>query len=110
MADRAVHPCQCAACLAGADHPDRGLHQQMNLLASRLDEQPRRWFAALESCKRGRGGDTCIALILGLHVDTIRRGREELDDDLADRPTDRIRKPGAGRPPVGKKIRNSSRT
>jgi hypothetical protein len=45
-----------------------------------------------------------------LHVDTIRRGREELDDGLADRPTDRIRKPGAGRPPVEKKIRNSSRT
>jgi hypothetical protein len=82
----------------------------MNRLASRLDEQQRRWFAALESRKRGHGGDARVALILGLHVDTIRRGREELDDGLADRPTDRIRKPGAGRPPVEKKIRNSSRT
>jgi hypothetical protein len=110
MADRVVHPCQCADCLAGADHPDGELHRHMNLLASRLDEQQRRWFAALESRKLGHGGDTRVALILGLHVDTIRRGREELDSGLADRPTDRIRKPGAGRPPVGKKIRDSSRT
>jgi hypothetical protein len=109
MADRTVHLCQCPACLGGVDHPDCALHQQMNLLASRLDEQQRRWFAALESRKIGQGGDTRIALILGLHVDTIRRGREELDDGLADRPTDRIRKPGAGRPPVKKKIRSSSR-
>jgi hypothetical protein len=110
MADHPIHPCQCPGCLSGADHPDRGLHQQMNLLASRLDEQQRRWFAALESRKRGRGGDTRIALILGLHVDTICRGRAELDAGLADRPTDRIRKPGAGRPPVKKKIRRSSKT
>ena len=109
MADCVVHPCQCPDCLSEADHPDRGLHHQMNLLASRLDEQQRRWFAALESRKLGHGGDTRVALILGLHVDTIRRGREELDDGLAERPTDRIRKPGAGRPAVQKKIRSSSR-
>ena len=110
MADHVVHPCQCPVCRSGSDPSRRELHYQMNLVSSRLDEQQRRWFAALESRKLGRGGDTRVALILGLHVDTIRRGREELDDGLADRPTDRIRKPGAGRPTVGKKIRNSSRT
>ena len=103
MADRIVHPCQCPDCLGGADHPDWELHHHMNLLASRLDEQQRRWFAALESRKLGHGGDSRVALILGLHVDTIRRGREELHDGLQDRPTDRIRKPGGGRPPVKKK-------
>ena len=82
----------------------------MNLLASRLDEQQRRWFAALESRKLGHGGDSRVALILGLHVDTIRRGREDLDADLHGRPTDRVRNPGAGRPPVKKKPRKSSRT
>jgi hypothetical protein len=80
----------------------------MNLLCSRLDEQQRRWFAALESKKVGHGGDVLLAQILGLHVDTIRRGREELDAGLADRPTDRIRLPGAGRPPLKKKTRGSS--
>jgi len=75
----------------------------MNLLCSRLDEQQRRWFAALESKKVGHGGDVLLSRILGLHVDTIRRGREELDADLADRPSDRIRTPGAGRPRLKKK-------
>jgi hypothetical protein len=110
MADRTIHQCQCPDCCSGAEHPDRELHREMNLLASRLDEQQRRWFAALESKKLGHGGDSRVALITGLHVDTIRRGREELNAGLADRPTDRIRQPGAGRPPVKKKLRRSSRT
>jgi hypothetical protein len=77
---------------------------------SRLDEQQRRWLAALESKKIGFGGDTLLALVTGLHVDTIRRGREELDANLDDRPADRVRKPGAGRPRGEKKIRPSSTT
>lgn len=109
MADSLLHQCQCPDCASGRDHPERELHHQMNLLAHRLNEQQRRWFAALESKKVGHGGDTRLSLILGLHVDTIRRGREELDADLAGRPTDRIRNPGAGRPPAKKKIRSSSR-
>ena len=104
-----VHQCHCPSCLSGEDHADRELHEQMNLLASRLDEQQRRWFAALESKKVGHGGDLLVALIIGLHVDTIRRGREELDAGLAGRPANRVRIPGAGRPPVKKKTRRSSR-
>jgi hypothetical protein len=77
---------------------------------SRLDEQQRRWLAALESKKVGHGGDTLVSLITGLHVDTIRRGREELDSDLCGRPTNRLRHPGAGRPAVKKKTPRSSQT
>jgi hypothetical protein len=110
MADVVVHPCRCPACLGGGDHPDRALHSHLNLLLSRLNEQQRRWVAALESKKAGHGGDTLVSLITGLHVDTIRRGREELDAGLRGRPTDRIRIPGAGRPPVKKKTRRSSRS
>ena len=110
MGDNAIHQCQCPACRSDADHSDRLLHEQMNLLLQRLDEQQRRWVAGLESKKIGYGGDTAVARITGLHVDTIRRGREELDAELADRPTDRVRRPGAGRPPVKKKIRPSSKT
>ena len=109
MDDIEVHQCQCPNCLSDAVHADREFHQQMNLLASRLDEQQRRWFAALESKKIGHGGDLLVASIIGLHVDTIRRGREELDAGLAGRPTNRVRNPGAGRPPVKKKTRRSSR-
>src|SRR5207249_3690601 len=97
----------CPGCSAGEDHADRELHHQMNLLLSRLNEQQRRWLAALESKKVGHGGDTLLALITGLHVDTIRRGREELDADLEGRPADRVRNPGAGRPAVKKKTPRS---
>ena len=110
MADSPLHQCQCPDCASGKDHPGRQLHRQMNLLARRLDEQQRRWFAALESKKVGHGGDTLLSLILGLHVDTIRRGREELGAGLEGRPTDRVRRPGAGRPPGEKKSPPSWRT
>lgn len=110
MADRTLHQCQCPVCVQGGDPSDREQHRQLNLVMSRLDEQQRRWLAALESKKFGYGGDTRVARITGLHIDTIRRGREELDADLADRPTHRVRNPGAGRPPVKKKIHKSSRT
>jgi hypothetical protein len=110
MADTVVHSCGCPYCQSGKDHPDRQLHHQINLLMSRLDEQQRRWFAALESKKTGYGGDILFSLITGLHVDTIRRGREELDAELQGRPSDRVRRPGAGRPPREKKIHSSSMT
>jgi hypothetical protein len=110
MADATIHQCQCPYCQAGQDHPQRQWHAHLNLLMSRLDEQQRRWLAALESNKRGYGGDTLLAHITGLHVDTIRRGREELDAGLQDRPTDRVRRPGAGRPSREKKTRPSATT
>jgi hypothetical protein len=81
----------------------------MNLLMSRLDEQQRRWYAAVESAKLGHGGDRTLSRITGLNVDTIRRGREELADSLKDRPADRVRLPGGGRPAVEKKVPRSSR-
>ena len=43
----------------------------------------------------------------GLSVETIRRGRQELEDDLAERPSDRVRLPGGGRPALEKKFRSS---
>jgi hypothetical protein len=77
---------------------------------SRLDEQQRRWFAALESKKAGYGGDTLFSLITGLRVDTIRCGREELDAEFQGRPSDHVRGPGAGRPPREKKPQPSLMT
>ena len=41
-----------------------------------------------------------MSQITGLHGDTIRRGWTELQHDLADRPVDRVRLPGGGRPRV----------
>jgi hypothetical protein len=110
MPVRDVHQCRCPHCQQPEPHPDQDLHAHMNLLLSRLDEQQRRWYAAVESHKVGHGGDTLLSLITGLHVDTIRRGREELQAGLRGRPADRIRHPGGGRPPAQKKIPHSSPT
>jgi hypothetical protein len=75
----------------------------MNLLLSRLDEQQRRWYVALEANRLGHGGEQLLSLITGLDPKTIRRGREELAADLSHRPADRMRLPGAGRPLTEKK-------
>ena len=109
MPQQDVYSCRCPVCLGPVPHPDRELHRRMNLLLSRLDEQQRRWYAAVESAKVGHGGDRAVARINGLHVDTIRRGREELAASLEDRPADQIRLPGGGRPALEKKSPRSSR-
>ena len=80
-----IPPCGCPACQQPDDHPDRELHRQMILVFSRLDEQQRRWLAALESNRIGRG-------------------REELTASLAERSVDRIRLPGGGRPDDAAKV------
>jgi len=89
------------------EHPDRVLHEQMNLLVSRLDEAQRRWYAAVEANRLGHGGARLVAQITGLDEKTIRRGQEEVAGSLADVPVKRQRRPGGGRPPVEKKIRPS---
>ena len=110
MQEAGIHQCQCPDCCQSGDHPNKRLHHQMNLLLSRLDEQQRRWYVALEANKLGHGGDTYMSLVTGLHVQTIRRGREELDAELASRPVERVRLPGGGRMPVEKKLLPSSKS
>jgi hypothetical protein len=83
--------------------------EQVALVFARLDEQQRRLVAGLLSKSIGWGGDTQVSLLTGLDPKTIKRGRQELDDDLKDCPADRIRREGAGRPRVEKKIALSSR-
>jgi hypothetical protein len=72
-------------------------------LMSRLNEQQRRWMAALEAKKIGHGGTKKLSAITGLDINTIRRGREELEAGLVNRPTQRIRVVGGGRKGVEKK-------
>ena len=100
-----VAACQCPHCQQDGAHPDRALHRRMNLFLSRLDEAQRRWYVALESQRIGHGGDRLLAQITGMNETTIRRGRAELQAELADRPAAGARQPGAGRPPVEKKTR-----
>jgi hypothetical protein len=76
----------------------------MNFFLSTLDEHQRRLYVGLESKKLGHGGDQQLALITGMSVDTIAKGRHELEQA---EPTGRIRAPGGGRVPVEKKTRRS---
>jgi hypothetical protein len=105
MPSAEVHNCACPHCQQDAIHPEQALHDQMNLLLSRWDEQQRRWYAAVESHRMGHGGDQLVSPITGLDPPTIQRGRRELAASLTARPTERVRLPGAGRPRVEKKPR-----
>jgi hypothetical protein len=108
MKEVKVHQCECENCQGEEDHPVKIQHHHMNVLLSRLDEQQRRWYAAVEAEKIGHGGTQQIAIITGINVNTIRRGRRELANDLDDRPVEQTRLPGGGRKPVEKKIKVSS--
>jgi hypothetical protein len=81
------------------------MHRQMNVFLSRLDEQQRRWYVALEAKKHGHGGIEMMAQITGMAVGTIRRGIRELMNDLEERPAERTRLPGGGRPRAEKNSR-----
>ncbi len=78
MSAEPIHLCPCPNCRQSDDHPDKKLHHQMNLLLSRLDEQQRRWYVALEARKLGHGGATLMSQITGMHVETIVNVRPRL--------------------------------
>ena len=77
------------------------------LFLSLLDEKQRRLYAGLEALRTGRGGDQQIAKLLGMHPQTVAKGRHELLQQDID--AERVRRPGGGRKPVEKKRRRSSR-
>lgn len=101
MGSQIIHQCQCWECQEG-DETTRSHHEQLNLLMSRLNEQQRRWLAALEAKRLGHGGTQRLSEITGLDINTIRRGRRELDGGLANRPVERMRVAGGGRKRVEK--------
>jgi transposase len=63
-----------------------------------LDERARRLWAATESKAIGYGGDAVVSAATGLARATIRGGRRELDHTVELH--GRVRRPGAGRPPL----------
>jgi hypothetical protein len=101
-----IHICQCPHCQQDSIHADKVLHRQMNLLLSRLDEQQRRWYVAVESNRLGVGGNRLLSQITGLDEKTIQRGRQELADSLLERPDVQVRLPGGGRLKAEKKMRS----
>jgi hypothetical protein len=81
-----IYQCQCEVCTQPEPQPEKEIHQQMNWLLSRLDEQQRRWYVGLEAKKLGLGGVEKLSQMTGISVDTIRLGRQELDNELIESP------------------------
>jgi len=77
------------------------------LFFSLLNEKQRRLYAGLEAFKMGYGGDRKIAQLLGLNEHTVAKGRQELF--IGQIEEHRVRQEGAGRKPVEKKPRKSSK-
>jgi len=66
-------------------------------LAPMMHERLRRHWAAAEARELGHGGAIVVATATGISDRTIRKGIKELDGFEV---SDRIRRPGAGRPPL----------
>lgn len=79
------------------------------LLFDRLNERDQRHVAGLLALAIGHDGVSFVGDLAGLNRDTVSKGKRELLDNLTDVPEDRVRKPGAGRPPLEKKAPNSSK-
>lgn len=77
---------------------------QAAAVMQRLDEAQRRWVVGLISSAVGHGGDTLMARVTGLDPQTVQTGRREVAAHLKECPVNRVRRPGAGRPPLEKKI------
>ena len=73
----------------GANSPEQVLHEHINLLMSRLNEQERRWVAALLAMHYR--SISFVVLVTGISEKTIRRGMEEMNAGLEERPYERIR-------------------
>ena len=73
------------------------------LFDSLLDEKQRRLFAGLEALRLGPRSDHRIADLLGLHYQTVAKGRRQLLQ--GDVEVERVRRAGGGRKPVEKKRR-----
>src|SRR5712691_12451311 len=64
-----------------------------------LNELQWRLLLGAQARSLGRGGIKLVALVAGVHPDTVGRGARELEQGIE--PDGRVRRPGAGRPRAG---------
>jgi hypothetical protein len=97
MPIHSLHQCECPICQEHTNPDIMRYHRQINLLLSRLAEPQRRWYVGVLSQEPESPSDAQLALITGMDEKTIRRGRQEMADDLQMVPLDRQRQVGGGR-------------
>jgi hypothetical protein len=73
------------------------IREQFSAVAPFLDERGRRLVAAAEAFAAGYGRIAAVAAATGMAPSTIGRGLKELAQD---EPSERVRRPGAGRKPT----------
>src|ERR1700747_3210616 len=73
------------------------IRERFSAVAPFLDERGRRLVAAAEAFAAGYCGSAAVAIATGVAPSTIGRGLKELAQD---EPSERIRRPGAGRKPT----------
>ena len=71
---------------------------RLSLIRPHLDERAWRLLLGAEAKVLGRGGIKLVAAAGGVHPDTVAQGVRELDYD--EPIPGRVRRPGAGRPPM----------
>lgn len=101
-----IHQCECATCKARLEIEIIQSHKRINLFLSRLNEPQRRWYVATLSEATDAPSDRQLARITGLDEKTIRRGKAELQAQLAALPLERQRQEGGGRVRAEKKTRS----
>ncbi len=104
---RIVHACACTPCQRHPHSVVAREHRRINRLVAVTDERTRRLLVGFLAQQYGSGGIALFARITGLDPDTIARGQRELQRVPPRQSAHRIRRPGAGRPRVGKKLRAS---
>ena len=97
MPIHSLHQSECPICQEQTNPDIMHYHRQINLLLSRLAEPQRRWYVGVLSPEPESPSDAQLALITGVDEKTIRRGRQEMADDLQTVPLDRQRQVGGGR-------------
>ncbi len=107
IAARAVELGEGLDSLLTADQVSDEIKAAVALFAASLDERQLRLFAGVEALQFGRGTEIWIANLLGVHRQTVAKGRRELLE--GDVHFERVRKKGAGRPRAEKKTPESSR-
>jgi hypothetical protein len=70
------------------------MEAHMRAFYESLTEKDRRRYAAVEAEKLGHGGIDYIAVLFGCHPNTIRQGREDVDELPQDTAQGRVRKKG----------------
>jgi transposase len=78
------------------------IRERWLIVRDELDERGRRMWAAAEARSHGRGGIAAVVRATGMSVETVRRGIAEVSSGQR-APGGRVRRPGAGRPPISER-------